>query len=247
MKTIMNKESNRYIINAEILKSKTLPFLESQIHTNWTDGEDSVQKMYDSAIELGINTLIFSEHSRENDASWFAEFASQVKNLPDNNLVVLLGTEVRIKNLEGEIAIDPKVHSLVDVILGSVHRFPSSTAQVVEFKDIESNQAVEIELKLMLKAVERGEIDILAHPFGMSISKFGIQPSHEEWNVLIDAIKSTEVCIEINSKYHTKFLHQILKIYLSRNVNFTLGSDAHSAQQLGQCYREINRILKYEL
>ena len=45
-------------------------------------------------------------------------------------------------------------------------------------------------------------VDILGHPFGMSIKRFGIKPPNEMFDSIIKLCKENDKIFEINSKYH---------------------------------------------
>ena len=61
-------------------KYKKIPLVDLHVHTNWTDGKNSVKEMVLAANKLKLETILFSEHSRSSSKNWFNKFSKEVKN-----------------------------------------------------------------------------------------------------------------------------------------------------------------------
>ena len=114
------------------LKKGSTPRVDLHVHTNWTDGQNSVFEMHKEACNKSLSHIFFSEHSRKNSNDWFFEFSKQVESLPNDVCKALKGTEVKILNFNGEIDINENFYKECDLIMASVHRFPGETSK--EFK-----------------------------------------------------------------------------------------------------------------
>ena len=213
-----------------------VPRVESQVHTSWTDGTDSVGRMYEAANTSGLASVVFSEHSSLESRDWFTRFAAEVDDLTRLGLScsAICGTEVRISSLAGDLDLDPLVRTRSDLVLASVHRFPDRFGKPVDFAEVDSVDSVEIEKNLMKSALSNPAVDVLSHPFGMSIVRFGADISVSDWVEVIQASKEAGVVFEINSKYHRDPIF-LLELCGEISATVTLGSDAHNAERVGEC------------
>jgi len=219
-----------------------LPKIDSHIHTNWTDGKNSISEIYQKAQNLMLEKIVFTEHSSKTSESWFNKFADRVKELTPSNTKVHLGSEVRICNLDGEIEILDSVNSICELILASVHRFPDPDGNVIEFSDMSVSNVLNLEFSLMKSAIRNSQANIIAHPFGMSLEKFNLRPTLDMWIELIELSKKHGVALEINSKYHKNF-DFILGLFIKENALISIGSDVHEVERLGHCVGKIERFL----
>ena len=109
---------------------------------------------------------------------------------------------------------------------------------------VNPKDASKIELDLSIGAFESKNQFILAHPFGMSLKKFNKQPSDQEWDQLCIQAKKNNIVLELNSKYHSN-LNYVLNKYIQHNVLMTIGSDAHSFQEIGECWELLHTENKF--
>ena len=55
----------------DVKLSKKLPSIDFHIHTNWTDGKNSVKQVYKRSNSVGLDYMLYSEHSRKSSKGWF--------------------------------------------------------------------------------------------------------------------------------------------------------------------------------
>ena len=232
---------HRFIVNANSLMNE-IPNIDSHIHTNWTDGKNSVNEIYGEAQNLELARIVFTEHSSRTSESWFNKFADEVSILAISNTKVHIGTEVRIFNLDGEIEILDSINNRCELILASVHRFPDIDGNLIEFSAIPIDRVLNLEFSLMKSAIRNSQANIIAHPFGMSLERFNLQPTLEMWIELIELSRKHGVALEINSKYHKNF-NYILGLYIQENALISIGSDVHEIDRVGHCVNKIERYL----
>ena len=91
------------IFEARTLNYSRWPRIDSHLHTSWTDGKATVAETYQRAVELGLEVILYSEHSRKTSTDWFPQFAEEVRSLPISPCRAYVGTEVKIESLDGEI------------------------------------------------------------------------------------------------------------------------------------------------
>lgn len=206
--------------------------VDGHTHTKWTDGADSVEEMWKSANSSGLDVMLFSEHSSLGSGEWFGNFCGEVRSLPNSATRAFVGTECRISSTDGKIDLDPLVAKECDLVIASVHRFATSAGKKLAFEDACKETAIEIELSMMIAALEREEADVIGHLFGMSIVRFGLEPRPEHWSALVHAVANSGTALEVNSKYHSR-IFDILDHYRQEDCRVSLGSDAHAANRVG--------------
>jgi putative hydrolase len=241
----MNMEqliSKQLVFNASEIRNVDLR-VEAQIHTNWTDGENSVSEMEKAARHFGLRALVYSEHTSSGSGTWYSKFVAEIRELPKSEMEIFTGTEVRISDHLGAIDLDVEVAEQAEIVLASVHRFPDVNGEPIEFShSITSPDVCVTELNLMIAAIRNKQAHIVAHPFGMSLRRYNQNPSPLQWEELIKVATEFEVALEFNSKYHQNDF-TILERYIKRGCLMSIGSDAHSFEAVGECSRKITQFL----
>ena len=241
----MNNKSTRcpgIIFEARKLDLANLPMVDCHLHTSWTDGASTVQEVHRSAIENGLSTILFSEHSRKTSTDWFSKFAAEVRALPTFNCRAYVGTEVKVETRAGDIDTIPIISDECDFIMASVHRFIDDRGITIQFADTDPAQAVDIEYKMTWAALGNPLVDILGHMFGMSYRRFGQMPSDTQIRELIARAAQLGVAIEINSQYHPNAL-KMLKWCQEFDAKITFGSNAHDLASVGSIMRQLQKEL----
>lgn len=228
-------------ITNDFLKKKIIPRVDLHVHTNWTDGKDTVDTMSKKAVSLRLEAILFSEHSRKSSSGWFNKFVSEVKKSQKKikkKCQLLIGTEVKIKDFNGNLDLNYKIRKQCNLIMASVHRFPGEKGNIMKKKlRINKKDAIKIEYKLLLNAIKFSKADIIGHPFGMSIKRFNAKPKWILYKNIIHNCKKFNKVFEINYHYHKNY-KKLLNECIRTKTFFSLGSNAHSEEELGR----INKI-----
>lgn len=235
-----NREPCGLIFQASELDLANLPRIDSHLHTSWTDGEATVEAVYQAAIENGLVTVLFSEHSRKTSVDWFSSFASEVRALPALPCKAFVGTEVKVESRDGEIDTVPDISDLCDFVMASVHRFIDADGRTLQFSDTDPNEAEDLEFKLTWAVLANPQVDILGHMFGMSYRRFKVIPSDDKICALISRATEFGVAVEINSHYHPH-PHKIIQWCRERNALITFGSNAHTLESVGAVMRLLDK------
>ena len=188
---------------------------------------------------LKLETILFSEHSRSSSKNWFNKFSKEVKKNQNKKkrCMLLVGTEVKIKDFDGNLDINKSIRKKCDLVMASVHRFPGEKGNILKKKPLLSkNKAIEIEYKLSIKAIRKSKFDILGHPFGMSIKRFKAKPSWMLFKKMIRECKKNKKIFEINFHYHRNY-KKLIDECIKNGTLFSLGSNAHSRKELGSITR----------
>lgn len=222
------------------LEKEDIPPIDFHLHTNWTDGANSVSEMHARAVACQLQAILFSEHVRKTSGAWFHEFAKNVRALAGDRCHALVGIETKVADFEGNIDCSKEILQDCDLVIASVHRFPGEEDQYLRVRSqLSPEQALEKELRLALAVLDNPEIDILGHPFGMAWKRFRVSPSKDQLIKLIEKAGEKKVAFEINPKYHPEPI-QLLRICREIGIAISLGSDAHSVEEVGS----VVRILK---
>ena len=221
------------------LTKNNIPNVDYHMHTVWTDGKNTSMEMYSRSIEEGLDSILFSEHARKTSTEWFLKFADEIRSLPSSSCQALVGVETKITDFYGGLDCTDKIIEACDFVMASVHRFPGEKSMSKMISNIDKKEALKVELNLSLGVLENNKVDILGHPFGMSIRRFGVYPTEEDFLQIIKKASITGTAIEINSHYHNN-LWEIINWCNEYGALISLGSNAHSVNEVGN----INRALK---
>lgn len=228
------------IFQAAELDLANLPRIDSHLHTSWTDGKGTVEEVYRAAVENGLTTVLYSEHSRKTSADWFALFAAEVRALPSSPCRAYVGTEVKVETPDGEIDTVPAISDLCDFVMASVHRLIDADGRTLQFAETGPNQAIDLEFRLSWAVLANPQVDILGHMFGMSYSRFKRVPPDDMIRALISRAAEFGVAVEINSHYHPNPV-EIIQWCRDCNARITFGSNAHTLENVGAIMRLLDQ------
>ena len=212
---------------------------DSHLHTNWTDGLNSIEEMIKSSNKIDLKWIIFSEHNRENSEYSYKSFAEEIKEKSCiySNIKLISGAECKIKSFKGDIDISAEASSYADVVTGVVHRFPGEKGNIIKSKgnkytNDELDYALKTERDLMMAGIENKAFLILGHPFGMTIRRFGLVPNICDFDEIIFACKKNNIIFELNLRYHYPIIGNLIDSLEKNKVIWTIGSNSHSSNEL---------------
>ncbi|MBI2655443.1 DNA polymerase/3'-5' exonuclease PolX, partial [Candidatus Woesearchaeota archaeon] len=195
-----------------------------QMHTKWSDGSNTVEEMALAAKKLGHEYICITDHTgRLAIANALDEkrIIKQRKEIEKVNkkvrgITILQGTEVNINN-DGTLDMEDKILKKLDVVIGAVHS---------GFKNPKDKMT-----KRIIKAMEKGNVDIIAHPTGRLITK---REAYEiELDAVLDAAKKTGTVLEINSYPERMDLRDShVRAAVKAGVKLAISTDAHNTDQL---------------
>lgn len=230
------------IFESRKLDFSKLPATDCHLHTSWTDGAATVDDVYRTAVERGLTTILYSEHSRKTSTDWFGDFADEVRALPTTPCRAYVGTEVKVESLGGDIDTSETIRSRCDFVMASVHRFIDPHGQTMQFAETDPRQAVELEYALTWAVLPNSEVDILGHMFGMSYRRFKQTPPEEKIRALIARAADHGVAVEVNSHYHPSTL-KMVRWCQEYGARITFGSNAHALDEVGAIMRTLQNEL----
>ncbi len=192
---------------------------EWHIHTNYTDGKNSVDDYCQKAIELKIPLIAFTEHVRKilnyNFDSLINDIKIAQKKYPE--LIILTGCEAKVLT-DGTLDCEENILKLCDYVLFAYHSFPPDS---------------ELYFSSLKKILDNKFIDCWAHP-GLFFQK---HPEPElstiQLSEIFSLLKAKNILFEINFKYNLpkeEWISLFLNGEKPRNIIF--GGDIHSISQL---------------
>jgi DNA polymerase (family 10) len=194
------------------------------VHTNASDGMDTLERMVAAAQAQRLSYLAVTDHTKHLgivhglDAQRLALQAEAIDALNEKlrGFTILKGAEVDILE-DGRLALPDAVLERLDVVVAAVHD---------HFGLSEARQTMRL-----LRALERPCVSILAHPSGRLIGER--EPYAFDFEKVLDAMSERGGCLEVNGQPSRLDLDDgHIKAALERGVPLSIASDAHSVDQL---------------
>lgn len=225
---------------------ETIPALEGHVHTNYTDGQNSVAEMAEAAVEAGLEVLVFTEHVNRG-STWFWDFLKEVQEVQGkyrDKLKIYSGLEAKALNWWGELDATPEMMEAADVVMGVVHTYTDHEGNPYDMSKVCHSDAIKIETAALLGLLWKGQIDILGHPGGTCIKHFGPYNLSIIRGIIRDAAVKGKA-VEISSRYHQNWpvLYDLCK---ENECKLSFGSDAHSAAEIGLMYKKFKESGAHE-
>ena len=194
------------------------------VHTNWSDGHDSIEAMAMAAREMGYQYIAITDHSRGRgiarglNEERVREQRAEISRLNGGleGIRVLSGIEVDIR-ADGSLDLPEELLKELDVVIAGVH---SAMGQEQE----KMTQRV-------LRAMQNPHVDIIAHPTCRLLGER--EPVALDVEAIFHAAAQTGTVLEINAMPDRLDLKDI-HIFRARElgVKLEIGTDAHSTQHL---------------
>jgi len=189
---------------------------DMQTHSIWSDGQNTIKEMADTAASLGREYIALTDHSYPS-----TDFTKRIKEIEQYNysqdkIRVISGLEVNI-NSDCSLQVSDDILAKHSVVLVSIHTsFRQSKAEMT---------------KRIITALQNPHVDIFAHPTGrLLLEREGIDA---DWEVVFKTAKNFEKIIEINAFPNRLDLPDNLIREAKRfGVMFSIGTDSHQAGQL---------------
>jgi len=216
----------------ELAEKKALPRLievtdikgDFHVHTDWSDGHDTIEEMANAAKARGYKYMAITDHSagrgiahglnEERLKQQFAEIKAVGKKL--KGLRLFTGIEVDIR-ADGVLDYPDELLSGIDVVVAAVH------SAMGQDKDRMTRR--------IIRALENPHVDILAHPTCRLIGER--EPIDVDLEEVFKAAVRTNTALEINAmpeRLDLKDIHVLRAKEL--DVKLVICTDAHRAGHL---------------
>lgn len=194
------------------------------IHTNYSDGVNTLPELVAEAKKAGYKYLGISDHSQT------AVYAGGLKveavkrqreeirefNANNRDFYVFHGIESDI-HADGSLDYPDEILALFDFVIASVHSGFSITGEKATAR--------------LIKAMENPHVTMLGHPTGrILLGRQGYEPDMEK---VIKAARVNNVIIELNaSPYRLDVDWRYLKLAQEEGVKISINPDAHRKEEL---------------
>jgi len=195
------------------------------VHTEWTDGQPTIDAVVDHAIARGYEYVCITDHSESLkfvgglDADKLRKQIAAVRKAQErvgSSIRVLAGSEVDIR-ADGSLDFTKKLLGELDVVVASVHsRFKMAKNEMTD---------------RVVNAIASGNMDILGHPTGRLL---GERPGYElDFDRVFEAAKSARVSMEVNSFIDRLDLGDVnCRKAKDAGVVMAIGTDAHRLEHM---------------
>jgi DNA polymerase (family 10) len=195
-----------------------------QVHSNWTDGQNSISEMAEQAKKNGLEYIVISDHSKylamtggldEKELSKQGKEIDLVNKRLDG-ITVLKGAELNILK-DGSLDISEEALRSLDVANAAIHsHFDLSKEEMT---------------RRVLKAVENPNVDVLLHPTTREIQKR--DPIQLDVERVIEAAKDNGTILDVDSypdRLDLKDEH--IRKAVRMGAKLGISSDSHSIAHL---------------
>lgn len=191
-----------------------------QVHSNWTDGQNSIMEMAQQAKKSGLEYIVISDHSKYlamtgglNEAG-LGEQEKEISAVNEklDGITVLRGVELNILK-DGNLDISDQALERMDIVGAAVHSH-------FEMDKEEMTRRV-------LKAIENPNLDILFHPTSREIQRR--EPIKLDLEKIMDAAKDNGIILDVDSYPDRLDLRdEHIRKAIQRGVKLGISSDSHS-------------------
>jgi DNA polymerase (family 10) len=198
---------------------------DTHVHSDWTDGVDSIEAMARAARGLGHEWMVLTDHSpslgitRGLSADRVAEQRTEIARLNAElaPFRILHGTEMEIR-ADASLDYPDDLLAGFDLVVASVH-----TAR---------GQSTEQLTRRTLAAIDNPHVDVIAHPTGRIVNRR--DPIALDWPRVFEAAARTGTALELNGSPRLDLDDALARAAGQAGVRLTLASDAHRTEELDQ-------------
>jgi putative hydrolase len=201
---------------------------DCHVHSDWSDGGSPIREMAETAIELGHEYMVLTDHSPtltvanglspERLERQLDEVAKLNAELAPFR--ILTGIEVDILS-DGSLDQSDELLSRLDVVVGSVHSELRSPSKPMT--------------RRMVTALADPHLDILGHCTGrMKAGRRNRPPSEFDAEIVFAAAARFDKAVEVNSRPERLVPpKRLLRLAVEAGCKVSIDSDAHAPGQLG--------------
>lgn len=192
------------------------------VHTDWSDGELSIEEMAKDAKANGLKYIAISDHTKSLavagglDEAGFKKQMAEIDKVQKNmdGIKILKGVEVDIKK-DGTLDIDDETLAQLDVVGVAIH-----SGFNMEGKEMTER---------IKRAMENPNADILFHPTGRLINKR--EPYKVDVDEIIKVAKKTKTILEINAfPSRLDLKDEYVRKAVNVGVKLSIDSDGHAPE-----------------
>ncbi|CAN5726309.1 DNA polymerase/3'-5' exonuclease PolX [soil metagenome] len=199
------------------------------MHTNASDGRDTIRQMAEAALARGLRYIAITDHSKAlamTGGLYDARAVAHVKRIREVNaelqqeyegrITMFPGIEVDIL-ADGALDLEDETLAQMDIVVASIHsRF---------------DQSMEEATNRVLRALENPHVRILGHPTGRILLKR--EPIALNMDVILRRAAEFGVAVEHNANPARADLNDLhLRLAKQHGCKIVVNTDAHSTEEL---------------
>ena len=194
-----------------------------QMHTEWSDGVESVAEMASAAMARGYGFIGVSDHSYGLKIAGGVSMEDVRRQHIETDRLnrgwastfrVIKGIEANIP-AQGGVDMAPEELAEFEIVLAAPHS---------------KLRRLEDQTDRMLATVRHPQVHVLAHPRGRMYTRRGVVA---RWPEVFQAAQEHDVAIELDGDpYRQDLDHRTARLALDAGCLFALDSDAHSGSEL---------------
>jgi DNA polymerase (family X) len=193
-----------------------------QIHTSWTDGNNTITEMAQAASNAGLEYIAITDHSRTLEIAHglnerkLKEQQKEIKKVnhtvkQNGGIRILTGVEVNILK-DGSLDLENNILKEFDIVGAAVH------SNFFLSKEEQTNRLV--------STMYNPNVDILFHPTCRVIQKR--QPLEIDFDKILDVAEETNTILEVDSSPERLDLQdEYLRRAIENGCKIIIDSDAH--------------------
>jgi len=193
-----------------------------QIHTSWTDGNNTITEMAQAASKAGLEYIAITDHSRTLEIAHglnerkLKEQQKEIKKVnhtvkQNGGIRILTGVEVNILK-DGSLDLENNILKEFDIVGAAVH------SNFFLSKEEQTNRLV--------STMYNPNVDILFHPTCRVIQKR--QPLEIDFDKILDVSEETNTILEVDSSPERIDLQdEYLRRAIENGCKIIIDSDAH--------------------
>jgi putative hydrolase len=224
--------------------ARSLPRVDFQMHTTWTDGRSSVPQMIAAAVGKRLSAIAITEHLNF-DSTYYPSFVAETVRAREDcpaPLEIYYGIEVAVCDYEGGLKTHMDVRREAEWVIGTVHSYPEEEGGgFLRWRDLTRDQALDAELRALDGLASNRSIDVIGHPGGTYFLRYGGFPV-ELMEPMFRKAKANGIAVELNARYLWD-LEGMIELLASVDPIVSLGSDAHHATDVGTVYEAVHCFL----
>lgn len=237
-------------------------WIDYHIHTLFSDGKKDLSDYVEEAVKRKIDEIGFSDHIHFKKAVWSMSFGD-LPNYVDKINSLKEDSKISIKTgLEIDF-VPSKMDSLMrminkfdfDYLTGSVHFIGDwlidSEKQIHKWRKKDIDQVYQQYFALVQNMAKSGFFDIVGHLD--LVKKFNFRPKKDVTSLLfetVEVISKSKMYIEVNTSGLRKPCREVypseklLRMCFDNGLPITLGSDAHSPEEIGADFDKAVNLLR---
>jgi len=197
------------------------------MHTNWSDGDNSIREMALEAIDLGHQVIAICDHSplvcrriygKSIDAGNHRQQKEEILKIRgelEDKIRIVHGIEVDIRP-DGTLDLEDEILQQFELVIASLHTAHDQPRETITDR--------------LIKAIRHPCVKIIAHPSGRDLPGTGAEA---DWEQVFKAAVENNKVLEINSNPHHLDLNDRLALQAAEmGAKFSIDTDAHRAAAL---------------